>query len=341
MIAVPADDVFHHEDMVVGTHLTFGALDVTRAGIIAFASAFDPQPMHLDETAAKASIVGGLCASGFHTCAMMMRLLCDHFLLRSASLGSPGVDEVKWLRPVRPGDRLSVRISVLDARDLKSRPDVGLSKMLFEVLDQTGTPVMTAKTNQLMRRRHPGPALERRPQPAAERQATLWDEPTSATAVARGTYFEDINVGEVRDLGAHTFGRDEIIDFARQFDPQPFHIDEDAGKRSLFGGLAASGLHTAAIFIRQNVRTGQASTPVQLAPGEKPAAWGPSPGFRDMQWPRPVLAGDRIEYRSKTVEARELKSRPERGLIISRAEGRNQRGEIVYRFTGQILVERR
>lgn len=344
IIAVPADGVFHHEDLVAGTHAIFGALDVTRGDIVAFASDFDPQPMHLDEEAAKASVVGGLCASGFHTCAMMMRLLCDNFLGRSASLGSPGVDEVKWLRPVRPGDRLSLRINVLETRDLKSRANVGLSKMLFEVLDQAGTPVMSAETNQLMRRRQPGPlatAAAQRPKAKIPARATLWDEPVSATSIARGAYFEDIIIGEVCELGAHTFGRDDIIAFARQFDPQPFHLDEEAGKRSLFGGLAASGWHTAALFIRQNVRAGQSRKAAFQVGDTRPAAWGPSPGFRDMQWLRPVLAGDRIEYRCKTIEARELKSRPDRGLMISLGEGRNQHGEIVYRFTGQILIERR
>ena len=337
--------IFYHEDLLPGASMTAGAQVVSREEIKAFAAAFDPQPMHLDEEAARNSIVGGLCASGFHSCAVMMRLLCDHFLLRSTSLGSPGLDEGKWLRPVRPGDTLSVRISVLESRDLQSRPDVGISKMRFDVLDQHGLTVLEATTNQLMRRRTPGVAAAavvlEKTKTASSATATLWDEAATAEEPQRGNYFEDIVVDEVRDIGGHTFERKEIIDFAREFDPQPFHLDEEAGKKSLFGGLAASGWHTAAVFIRHVVRARQLHEERMRAAGTQLAQWGPSPGFRNMAWLRPVLVGDHIEFRNKVVEKRELQSRPTRGLIVSQAEGRNQRGEIVYRFTGQVFVERR
>lgn len=317
---------------------------VTREEIISFARSFDPQPIHLDDEAAKKSIVGGLCASGFHSCAIMMRLLCDSFLLRATSLGSPGLDEVKWLRPVRPDDALRMRITVLEQRNLQSRPDVGISKMRFDLVDQHGNTVLEALTNQMMRRRIVGSGTspaERKPKPAAPSEPTLWDEPAVDTISDRGNYFEDILMGENRTLGSHTFTAEEIIDFARQFDPQPFHLSEEAGRQSLFGGLAASGWHTAAIFIRRSVLARQKHESSQRAAGQQLAQWGPSPGFRNLQWLKPVLAGDTIEFRNTVVEKRELKSRPNRGLVVSRAEGRNQHGAIVYRFTGQIIVERR
>ena len=337
------DGIFYHEDMVPGASATYGDLTVTRDAIIAFATAYDPQPIHLDEAAAKASIVGGLCASGFHTCALMMRLLCDHFLLRSTSLGSPGLDEVKWLQPVRPDDHLAVRISILETRDLQSRPEVGISKMRFELLDAAKRPVLEAITNQLMRRRHPGHAVtaDRPARSAPAPLASLWDEPAITTVVDTGNYFEDIVVGENRALGGHTFGHGEIIAFAAAFDPQPFHLDEAAGKQSLFGGLAASGWHTAAIFIRHVVEARQQHERHLSAARRPLAQWGPSPGFRTLSWPRPVLMGDHIDYRNKVIEKRELKSRPTRGLIVSQGEGRNQHGEVVYRITSQIFVERR
>ncbi len=337
------DQVLHHEDLVVGRTITYGAYTVTRSDIIAFATAFDPQPIHLDEAAAKRSIVGGLCASGFHTCAVMMRLLCDGFLLRSTSLGSPGLDEVKWLHPLRPDDTVSVAIHVLETRDLQSRPDVGISKMRFELINQRGAVLLSALTNQLMRRRHPGTEIAgERPAKAPSAIApTLWDEPVEAATPQHGNAFEDIVVGEVQDLGGHAFERDEIIAFARQFDPQPFHLDEDAGKRSLFGGLAASGWHTAAIFIRHVVLARQSHEAALQAVGKPVAEWGPSPGFRNLAWVKPVLMGDRIEFRNKVIEKRPLQSRPDRGLVVTQAEGRNQHGAIVYRFTGQMFVARR
>ncbi len=339
---LPSDGLLHHEDLAPGTTLTAGAKSVSREDIIAFASAFDPQPIHLDDVAAKASMVGGLCASGFHTCAMMMRLLCDEFLLRSTSLGSPGLDEVKWLRPVRPGDTLAVRVTVLESRALQSRADVGLCKMRFELLSRDGGVVLEAMTNQLLRRRIADAArpIVKVAKTAKPVEPTLWDEPAWTTQ-PRGNYFEDVVVGDVRDIGAHTFEHDEIIAFAREFDPQPFHLSEAGGKDSLFGGLAASGWHTAATFIRHIVLARQATEASLRDAGQSLAQWGPSPGFRLLGWPRPVLMGDRIEFRNKVVEKRELKSRPTRGLVMSQGEGRNQRGEIVFRMIGQLFVERR
>jgi acyl dehydratase len=128
----------YYEDFTAGQTREFGPRTVTREEIVAFASEFDPQPMHLDENAAKKTILGGLGASGWHTCVVMMRLLCDGLLLDSSSQGSPGIDEVKWKKPVRPGDALSVRHTVLETRDSKSRPEVGLVRQQCDVLNQRG-----------------------------------------------------------------------------------------------------------------------------------------------------------------------------------------------------------
>ncbi|HEV1999484.1 MAG TPA: MaoC family dehydratase [Xanthobacteraceae bacterium] len=115
---------------------------ITREEIIAFASEFDPQPMHLDEEAAKKTMLGGLSASGWHVCALMMRMIADALVLNSSSMGAPGVDEVKWLKPVRPGDALSVRLTVLDKRESKSRPGVGLIRQRCEMVNQRGELVL-------------------------------------------------------------------------------------------------------------------------------------------------------------------------------------------------------
>jgi acyl dehydratase len=132
----------YYEDFAVGQTREFGPRTVTREEIVAFASEFDPQPMHLDENAAKKTILGGLGASGWHTCVVMMRLLCDGLLLDSSSQGSPGIDEVKWKKPVRPGDALSVRHTVLETRDSKSRAGVGLVLQQCDVLNQRGENVL-------------------------------------------------------------------------------------------------------------------------------------------------------------------------------------------------------
>lgn len=148
----------HWEDFVAGSVAEFGPRLVTREEILAFATEFDPQPFHLDEAAAKATLLGGLSASGWHTCAVLMRIMCDGFLLDSTSWGSPGVDEVKWLAPVRPGDRLTVRRTVLDTRASQSRPEMGLVKFRFELFNGDGVRVMTLTCTNMFGRRAPGAA---------------------------------------------------------------------------------------------------------------------------------------------------------------------------------------
>lgn len=133
----------HFEDFVVGETHEMGRRLVDRDEVVAFATAFDPQPFHVDEAAAQASFFGGLIASGWHTCAMVMRMMCDDYLLDAASLGSPGVDNIRWLKPVRPGDTIRAVRTVLEARVSKSKPGMGLVKSRWEVFNQHDEPVMT------------------------------------------------------------------------------------------------------------------------------------------------------------------------------------------------------
>ena len=143
----------YFEDFQSGAINTYGPRLVSREEIIAFAAEFDPQPMHLDEEAGRASMLGGLAASGWHTCCLMMRMANDGFILNSASMGAPGVDEVRWLAPLRPGRQISLRTTVLDTRVSSSRPEMGFVKMLFEVVDDSGVTVMTLTTSLIMSRR--------------------------------------------------------------------------------------------------------------------------------------------------------------------------------------------
>jgi acyl dehydratase len=143
----------HFEDFPEGEVRIIGEKIVDEAEVIAFARDFDPQPMHTDPAAAKASYFGGLIASGWHTCAMLMRIMCDGYLLNAASMGSPGVDSVRWIKPVRPGDRLTVRRTTLSARASASRPEMGIVKMRFEVINQAGEVAMEMIGNGMFRRR--------------------------------------------------------------------------------------------------------------------------------------------------------------------------------------------
>jgi len=134
---------YYWEDFKVGEVSEMGRRLVDRDEVVAFAKQFDPQPFHVDEAAAKASMFGGLIASGWHTVSMVMRMMCDSYLLDSASLGSPGVDHVKWVKPVRPGDTIRAMRTVLESRRSASRPEIGIVKTLWEVFNQDDELVMT------------------------------------------------------------------------------------------------------------------------------------------------------------------------------------------------------
>jgi len=154
-------------------------------------------------------------------------------------------------------------------------------------------------------------------------------------------FFEDYTIGDEIDLGSHEFTRDDIIKFANKFDPQKFHIDEDAAKDSLFGGLCASGWHTGSVWLGKVVSNRQRHLAEISASGAPVPKIGPSPGVRDLKWLKPVYPGDVISYRSTIVDKKDSRSRPDYGLVVSCHEGVNQKGEPVISLQGSILVERR
>jgi acyl dehydratase len=147
---------FYFEDFSPGWVAEYGPRRVIREEMIGFAAQYDPQPMHLDEEAARNTLLGGLGASGWHTCCVMMKMIADNLLLDAASMGAPGIDEVKWLKPVRPGDSLTIRGSVLSARASQSKPDRGFVTLSWEVFNDRGERVMTLVCPQMLLRRDAG-----------------------------------------------------------------------------------------------------------------------------------------------------------------------------------------
>ena len=154
-------------------------------------------------------------------------------------------------------------------------------------------------------------------------------------------FFEDMQIGARRDTGSFTFTAEAIRKFAAQFDPQPFHLDEEAGRQSLFGGLAASGWHVGSVCMKLMVADGQRLMREAAARGEEVAIWGPSPGFRELRWIKPVLAGDTVSFSSVIETKRTSGKRPEWGILQARNTGTNQRGELVYSFLATAFVPRR
>ncbi len=141
----------YFEDYLAGSVYQYGTISVDEAEIVDFAERYDPQYFHTNPDAAARGPFGGLIASGWHTAALMMRLFAEHYLSKVASLGSPGVEELRWIRPVRPGDQLQIRVSILETHRSRSKPDRGVVRTLVEVLNQAEEVVMSLKAVNFLR----------------------------------------------------------------------------------------------------------------------------------------------------------------------------------------------
>ena len=335
------DRRLHWEDFTAGASVDFGEAHITAADIVAFAIEFDPQPTHLGDAAADE-----LVASDWHTCAMLMRMMCNDFLCRAAGAGAPGVEHVIWFGTVRPGDVLRVTRTPLETRASKSRPRIGIVRMLLEVFNQRGEKVLSWLPVQLYDRRDPSaapPPAEvfqlQNPETPRRTPPNLPHERTDAFVDG----FEDIPVGKETALGCYTFSKENMLGFATRFNPQYFHADEAAATASLYGGLIASGWHTAAVwnrlFVTNRHKFGAAVPP---RPGrDHGARFGPSTAVLDMKWPAPVRPGDTISFRTRIVEKSEPAAFPAWGFVTSFHEGINQNDKPVLSLTHKSWVARR
>lgn len=331
------------EDLVPGATFTSSSRPLAKEEMVAFAREFDAQPFHTDEDAAKRTTVGELIASGWQTCALSMRLMYDALIARSSSMGAPGVEEVKWLRPVRPGDTLWLAFEVLETRQSRSRPDRGFVHARVSLTNQHGEPCMTQVFWGMFARRGADvPEGQSATAPApSEASPSEAARPAPPPAPRPIPPLEDLVLNQRRELGSYTFTPDTIIPFARTYDPQPFHVDPEAAKRSHFGALCASGWHTAAAWMRALVADRERAREAAATLGVAPAALGPSPGFRDLKWLKPVYAGDTVSFATTPVDKRASASRPGWGLVFSHNTGDNQHGERVFEFTGSVFWQRR
>ncbi len=328
----------YFEDFVPGQSAVYGPFHLSKDMLVDFSRRYDPLPFHLDEEAAKGTFAGRLTASGWQSCSILMRIIADGFMNDSSSCGSPGIDEVKWLKPVLPDDTLSVRADVWDIKASRSKPDIGLVKFHFALLNQLKETVATETAWVIFGRR--GTTVSPMKPPvglplAAARRAPSGDEVTPLP------YLEEIVVGQETVLGTHTFMADDIVSFAQRYDPQPFHTDSNRASTSFFGGLCASGWHTAVEWMRLQVDTWTAQSAQTAKQGKPVPQLGPSPGFKNLKWLKPVYAGDTITYASTVTGWRPSASKPGWGLVFNRNVGRNQYGETVFEFDGVIFWQSR
>ena len=246
------------------------------------------------------------------------------------------------LQPVRPGMVLNVEWRVTSARVSQSRPEMGLLGVEMETRDQTGLLLMTQRYTGLFARRDQTPPPPQttpaaRPPRAAPVELPVFDDPmVNLTRFAHR--HEDVTIGARVALGSRLFTPEGITAFASKYDPQPFHLSDEGASKSHFGRLSASGWQTAASYMRlfidtrDRVRADRASLPFALNPG------GPSPGFRNLRWLRPVQAGDVITYDTTVIAKEPHPTRPGLGIARNRATGVNQDGVRVFEVEGSSLT---
>jgi acyl dehydratase len=156
-----------------------------------------------------------------------------------------------------------------------------------------------------------------------------------------GLYYEESEIGQKWRLGSYHFTREAVLRFARAYDPQVFHIDDDAAAESHFGRLAASGWHTASGWMRCYVEADDTARKARIAQGDVLPEHGPSPGVTNLKWIKPVYPGDTVTYWMEITAKREMVSRPRWGLATKHSEGFNQNGELVFAFDGKVMVQRK
>ena len=318
------------EDFFVGQTLVGGPLTVTQADIVGFAREYDAQPFHLDEEAARKTFAGRLIASGWHTAALGMRLLQAGPFQGRSSLGSPGITELRWLAPVLPGDALGLSLSILETRT-SSKPGRGFVRCTLALANQRGETVLTQGFSFMVPQRGAEPP----PPPAITETTDLAPvpEPTDAEIMP---FLGDAQIGQERDLGSYRFTQGAIVAFAEAYDPQVFHVDPVAARDTLFGGLIASGWHTAGAYMQRLLVTRARDYAYTGARGPAPLL-GPSPGFRNMRWLAPVRVGDTLRYRTRLTDKRASASRPGWGLAFAHNSAVNQRGEPVFAFDSTVF----
>lgn len=327
------EPIYFFEDCRKGETFRAGPFPVTRESIISFAEAYDPQAFHLDEAAASASLLGGLAASGWQTVAIGMRLFFDGLVKDAASMGSPGFEEVRWVRPVRPGDDLDLVVTIGETRLSQSRPDRGFVDMHLDLRNAAGKTVMTQRGPVIVQRR--GAIQSGRPPPAPSPgpAAPIVTPPVDLTLTA---FFEDIDIGHETVLGTQLFTPDAIVAYAKLYDPQYFHVDADAAKTSHFGGLVASGWQTAAYWMKHHIGARHRSAEARTAAQQPVAVPGPSPGFSNVKWLRPVHAGQTVTY-SQTITGKAPTGRPGWGMLTSSNAGHLSDGTLAFAFEGRML----
>jgi len=328
------------EDYSEGETGSFGRIKVTADTIKRFAVAYDPQPFHLDDGAARATPLRGLAASGWHTCALLMRQVEQQVLSMSGYLGSPGIDDIRWLKPVRPGDILEGKIIWLSKCPCSRRSDVGRWSIAIEAINQSGDLVLRLNGHVLLARR--GAAVADVPRSSSCCAARLARPPRARRRPGDHLirYFEDVQQGDEIALGSYDFTTDAIHSYSHNIgtptgdrEPPAHAVGEGSCRR-------VNGWHIIAAWMRRIVDYYQAEADWLAGKGRPVPLLGPAVGARSLYWLKPVHSGDRITFSSWVEHKLQAGTSSEWGLLVAGAEGVDQKGEVVVSLYPQFLLQR-
>ncbi|WP_321800234.1 MaoC/PaaZ C-terminal domain-containing protein [Burkholderia sp. BCC1988] len=311
--------------------------------IVQFAREYDPQPMHVDPEAAKGSLVGGLIASGLHTSSLAARLIADSLPLGSTPVAIQNVDMVKWVRPVRAGDRLQLRQTILQSRKSQTS-NAEIVQYKFDVLNGQDEEVMNQTAWIAF-----GPRaddLQQYMERGGDALAGSREEADGSSQRDQGSrhldrgYFDEVVVGESAILGHHQFSAEEIERFTRTYDSLSCHWQHDESLLSQHSDsrIAPGWLVTSVwmkLYVTERNKTVHATA---SECGHKPR-YGLSPGIWDMKWLAPVYAGDVLTYSARVSKTRLVNSKPGWGLVFYENDAVNQRGERVFECKTAIFWE--
>lgn len=325
------------EDFPTGKVFPEEVVKVNRDEMVAFAQRFDPQPFHIREDFEKNASSQHLIASGWFTLSLLVRIYALKYFFNSSIYGGLGMSELRWMAPVYPGDSLTIRVRILEARLAQSKPGFGIITLQAEIRNQKEEQVFSNESSVLMACRDVKIESKRRFFP----NDPDWKEPV-CDKILPATYIDDVPIGKKFIIGVHKFSEEDIVDYAKLYDPQPFHIDREAAKNTFFGGLCSSGILTAALWTTFSVRYNQEAMEKAAKMGlNPPPRFGVSPGFKNLNWYYPVFVGDTLVYKTEILAKRHSKSIPGWGLLTLKASAENQHGQKVIDYIPTVLLERK
>lgn len=321
--------------------INLGRIQLTAEAVKEFAAAYDPQPQHIDEQAAAQTLLGGLVASGWQMCAVLMRQVESQLATMFPQIGVPSIDEIRWLKPIRPGEALDARFSRRSRCSCRACGDAGGWAIVAEVVDQTGDPILRMNSNVLLPPREAAPAgvwqSAIRCAEHVKRKPRVPRRPGGHLV----RYFEEVELGDEIELGSFDFTPSAVASYSRMIQSACGDGDPHSPSPETLRGSAVSNWHVIAAWMRKVIDYYQNEADWLASQSRPVPVLGPAAGARSLSWCKPVRAGETIAFSSWAEHKIEIGTSSDWGLLVAGAEGVNQDGEVVVSFYPLFLLQKK